>query len=77
MAYSRKFAGLFGTLGYDHTVDCTTQSAEAILEKIFSAYEGRAMLAEEARTALKLGREKLALYEDALAELMQEQAAKR
>ena len=76
MAYSRKFAGLFGTLGYDHTVDCTTQSAEVILEQIFAGYENRHVLAAEARVALALGREKLALYEEALATLMQKQASK-
>ena len=61
MAYSRKFAGLFGTIGYDHTVDCTTQSAEVILEQLFAAYADRAVLAAEARVALAQGREKLAL----------------
>lgn len=77
MAYSRKFAGLFGTIGYDHTVDCTTQTADAILEQIFTAYADRAVLATEARVALALGREKLALYEEALGALMQKQAARK
>jgi polysaccharide pyruvyl transferase WcaK-like protein len=77
MAYSRKFAGLFGTLGYDHTVDCTTQSAEVILEQVFAAYADRAVLAAEARVALARGREKLALYEEALGALMQKLAAKK
>jgi polysaccharide pyruvyl transferase WcaK-like protein len=76
MAYSRKFAGLFGTIGYDHTVDCTTQSADTILEQIFAAYEDRATLAAEARVALARGREKLALYEEALGTLMQKLASR-
>lgn len=76
MAYSRKFAGLFGTIGYDHTVDCTTQSADTILKQIFAAYENRAVLAAEARVALVRGREKLALYEEALGALMQKQATR-
>ena len=75
MAYSRKFAGLFGTIGYDHTVDCTTQSADTILEQIFTAYEDRDVLALEARVALARGREKLALYEEALGALMQKLAS--
>ena len=41
MAYSRKFAGLFGAMGYDETVDCTSQSAEEILTRIFDAFERR------------------------------------
>lgn len=70
MAYSRKFAGLFGTLGYDETVDCTSQSAEDILTRIFDAYGRRADLAKAQNTALATGLEKLALYEDALGDLM-------
>ncbi len=30
MAYSRKFAGLFGSLGFDRTVDCTRDDAATI-----------------------------------------------
>lgn len=76
MAYSRKFAGLFGTLGYDHTVDCTSQTADAILARIFEDYENRAVLSAEANVALTRGREKLALYEAALEGLMKRVAAK-
>ena len=76
MAYSRKFAGLFGTLGYDHTVDCTSQSADSILARIFEDYENRAVLAVEAKVALTRGREKLALYEAALEGLMKKIVAK-
>ncbi len=66
MAYSRKFAGLFGSLGYELTVDCTTDTAEDILGRIFQAYEGRAKIAEEMQTALQMGLEKLDRYESAL-----------
>ncbi len=70
MAYSRKFEGLFGTIGYDRTVDCTSESAEAILAKITSAFEDRATLKAEAGSALATGRAKLAVYEDALRSLL-------
>ncbi len=70
MAYSRKFEGLFGTIGYDRTVDCTSESAEAILAKITSAFEDRATLKAEAESALATGRAKLAVYEDALRSLL-------
>lgn len=66
MAYSRKFAGLFGSLGYDATVDCTTETAAAIEARIMTAWESRAALAESAAAALARGRAKLALYEAAL-----------
>ena len=55
MAYSRKFAGLFGTLGYDHTVDCTTEPNEAILAKTAAAFEAAGALAAEAAAALETG----------------------
>ena len=70
MAYSRKFAGLFGTLGYDRTVDCATETRAAILAKIVAGYEDRAMLEAERAAALAVGLEKLERYRNALRELM-------
>jgi polysaccharide pyruvyl transferase WcaK-like protein len=70
MAYSRKFAGLFGSIGYDRTVDCTTESAEAIRTKIIAAFDKRAVLAGEAATALSQGLDKLSRYETALKQLV-------
>ena len=66
----RKFEGLFGSIGYDRTVDCTTESADAILARIAAAYEDRATLAREAAAALQRGRDKLGHYETALRALM-------
>jgi polysaccharide pyruvyl transferase WcaK-like protein len=70
MAYSRKFAGLFGSIGYDATVDCTAETGEAIEAKIMAAYEARATLAESAAAALARGKARLGLYEAALAGVM-------
>ena len=77
MAYSRKFEGLFGTLGYARTVDCTTQGAAEIMGLISAAYEDRATLAGEAAVALDRGRDRLGAYETALAGLMGRIAARR
>ena len=77
MAYSRKFAGLFGSLGYDHTVDCTTDSTEDILARIFDAYENRDRLAAQARDALGIGLTKLKVYERALGDILERTAASR
>lgn len=77
MAYSRKFEGLFGSLGYKHTVDCTTGDQETIAKRIFRAFEQRTDLAADAATALALGRQKLGAYEDALAEVMRKAAARK
>lgn len=76
MAYSRKFEGLFGTLGYGYTVDCTSQSAEDIRAAIEAGFAKRETLAAEARAAYAKGREKLAVYENALRDTMQAIAAK-
>ena len=62
MAYSRKFAGLFGTLGYARTVDCTAETADAIKARIMPAYQDRIPLSGEMGAALQRGRDKLALY---------------
>ncbi|SNR72072.1 polysaccharide pyruvyl transferase family protein [Puniceibacterium sediminis] len=70
MAYSRKFEGLFGTMGYTRTVDCTSQSAEAILEAIVQGYTDRTTLKAEADAALKKGREKLTTYETRLRDFL-------
>lgn len=71
MAYSRKFAGLFGSLGYDATVDCTTESGEVIEAKIMAAYDGREALAERAGQARAKGLAKLRLYEEALTAVLE------
>ncbi|MFK7751190.1 MAG: polysaccharide pyruvyl transferase family protein [Sedimentitalea sp.] len=76
MAYSRKFAGLFGSLGYDKTVDCTTESNDAILAKIFEAFENREAVKTDMLVARDKGLEKLANYETALRDLMREIAAR-
>ncbi|WP_428515101.1 polysaccharide pyruvyl transferase family protein [Roseovarius sp.] len=70
MAYSRKFAGLFGALGYDETVDCTTQSADEIILRIMDAFERRSELVQTQKASLERGLEKLGHYEVALGDLM-------
>jgi polysaccharide pyruvyl transferase WcaK-like protein len=70
MAYSRKFEGLFGSLGYSRTVDCTKETGPSILAKIAAAYDDRATVAREGAAALARGRAKLQAYEAALIALM-------
>jgi len=71
MAYSRKFAGLFGALGYDETVDCTSQSAEEITTRILDAFDRRSDLVGAQETALGIGLARLARYETALGDLIE------
>lgn len=70
MAYSRKFEGLFGSLGYHRTVDCTRLEGAAIFAAITAAYEEREILRGEMTEALREGRARLGRYETALTELM-------
>ena len=72
MAYSRKFEGLFGSIGYGRTVDCTKEDGAAILSKIIAGYENRATLAAEAAEALTKGRAKLGDYEAAMRAVMEQ-----
>lgn len=70
MAYSRKFEGLFGTIGYDRTVDCTRDSAEEIARRIKEAYRDRDVIRADLGAALDRGQDKLDRYVDALRTLL-------
>ena len=66
MAYSRKFEGLFGTLGYRALADCKADDAATIRAKAADAYENRAALKAQAAESLALGRARLDGYADAV-----------
>jgi hypothetical protein len=62
MAYSRKFSGMFGTLGYGRTVDCTREDGMAILAKVKADWAMRHLMKGEVIDSLARGQEKLNLY---------------
>jgi len=68
MAYSRKFRGVFGTLGYDRSVDCKNDSADQILEAIKTGFAQQDVLKQEIKDALTQVDARLDRYTDALAE---------
>jgi polysaccharide pyruvyl transferase WcaK-like protein len=70
IAYSRKFAGLFGTLGYHHTADCRTETGPEIMARLRAAFANRAGLKAEAEAAAAAAIARLAPYEDAVRGLM-------
>ncbi len=70
LAYSRKFSGLFGALGYAHVADCRTMSSETITNAVMDGFELRSVLAKDARAAALEGLARLAAYEDGLRGLM-------
>lgn len=76
MAYSRKFRGLFGSIGYDHVVDCTSDPADRILATIMDAFDNRDALEADRAAALARGREKLGLYEERLGALLDDLSAR-
>jgi polysaccharide pyruvyl transferase WcaK-like protein len=70
MAYSRKFEGLFGALGYAHSVDLCTQSDDAVFDRAMQGFAARDSWAADAKAACDIGLERLDHYEAALRGLM-------
>lgn len=72
MAYSRKFTGLFGTLGYPHVADCQNESEALVLQRIKTGFEQRAALGEQVQASLSAAAERLDRYRAALTALLRE-----
>ncbi|WP_425041417.1 polysaccharide pyruvyl transferase family protein [Primorskyibacter sp. S187A] len=70
MAYSRKFAGVFGTLGYPHVADCKTQSNDDILDIIQTGYANRKTLAGEVSQAMEGVNARLERYRTAIGDVI-------
>lgn len=71
-AYSRKFTGLFGTLGYDHVVDGRSTDTDSAVKDTLSGFENRERLALDLRRGNENARQRLETYEVALATIFQE-----
>jgi colanic acid/amylovoran biosynthesis protein len=72
VAYSRKFAGLFGSLGYTIISDCRTKSEAEVLETVLEAFHRRAELKTQIADGLARAHARLAAYEAVLAEALSE-----
>lgn len=70
VAYSRKFNGLFGTLGYPHMVDGKVTSTEAALMALIDGFERRTELRAAVERGLAIAQKRLAAYQDAVAGLL-------
>lgn len=70
LAYSRKFAGLFGTLGYPHVADLTAEDGATVLRRTLDAYANRELLKGEVRAGRARADEKLDAYRKELASLL-------
>lgn len=72
LAYSRKFAGLFGSLGYYATVDLKTETTETACAKVLNALARRDELAVEAGQVRERALQRLADYKDFMVEILGE-----
>lgn len=75
-AYSRKFAGVFGTVGYPHCANCKVEDNDAVMEKVRWGFENRAQLTEDARKAAEAGLGRLKSYETWLTNFLRERQEK-
>jgi polysaccharide pyruvyl transferase WcaK-like protein len=69
LAYSRKFRGVFQSIDYPIVGDCTTTAPQDLVDLTLSAVERRAELESAASAGSARTAQKLAVYEDFLAEL--------
>ncbi|SET62970.1 polysaccharide pyruvyl transferase family protein [Oceanicella actignis] len=64
MAYSRKFVGVFRTVGYDHVCDCRELDDDSVLEYVTDRFARRAELKRDAERARDKAKEILVSYQD-------------
>ncbi|WP_030132061.1 polysaccharide pyruvyl transferase family protein [Pseudomonas sp. QTF5] len=66
VAYSRKFSGLYGTLGYKNLVDGQSDTTQAAINTILEGYADRESLAKEISKSNALAQTKLGVYKSFL-----------
>ena len=71
MAYSRKFNGLFNSIGYPHFVDCKVETTDQALSKFQAAFIGRETLRQRVSEGNASAQLKLKPYSDYLVAQMQ------
>lgn len=71
VAYSRKFSGLFATLGYQHVADCKAIDTDAAVAMVCDGYLRRAELAAQIVEGNALAQQKLRGYEDYLVDCLE------
>jgi colanic acid/amylovoran biosynthesis protein len=77
IAYSRKFSGLFGSLGYYTVGDCKTQTADEIMKIVEAGFLDRQRLKQQAKQGSALALKKLDVYEKILENHMKSVLAAR
>jgi polysaccharide pyruvyl transferase WcaK-like protein len=77
LAYSGKFAGLFGSLGYEATVDCRTSGHDGLVQSVLNGFVNRDALAGQVRISRLVGEDRLSDYSEALARVISEVALRK
>ncbi len=72
LAYSRKFNGLFESVGYRHYGDCKAASGEQVLALIKTSFEQRAQLKTEVDRGVAQAQIRLGRYKDFLTQTLRE-----
>ncbi|MBL8351859.1 MAG: polysaccharide pyruvyl transferase family protein [Burkholderiaceae bacterium] len=75
LAYSRKFTGLFDSLGYAHVADCTRDDQATVLLRVTQAFEQRGQLAAEVARGRREAQVRLDKYNAALQALLRDNAS--
>lgn len=70
MAYSRKFTGLFNTLGYNRIADCTRQSSAEVTNEVTNTFLLRGAVRSEVENSLRVANQRLDQYRVALVTLL-------
>jgi colanic acid/amylovoran biosynthesis protein len=70
LAYSRKFNGLFESLGYSHFGDCKKDSQQEVMALIEKSFNGRPALKAAVDAGNQIATTKLAKYENYLVEVL-------
>lgn len=73
LGYSRKFTGLFNTLGYQQVADCKKLSTEAVRDLVIQGYEQREVLRPQVQRGCEAAAVRLQAYEDFLVDCLQQQ----
>ncbi|MBT9521958.1 MAG: polysaccharide pyruvyl transferase family protein [Dechloromonas sp.] len=70
VSYSRKFNGLFKSMGYEYLADPTTQNEEQVLGSILEGLSRRAELAEKVYAGNRIAASRLNMYREFVAEAL-------
>lgn len=73
MAYSRKFSGLFNSVGYGRVADCTRQGADDVRRMVTESFGARDAVSTEVQRGRELADERLRPYRERLSALLSRQ----